>query len=211
MTKKCKKILSFVLSASFILVCIPTARVFAAGKSILPANRPTHQVLYTNNFENSETYPIASNPSYQIKSVGTGHALFFTQPLNESNQYELYADFLIPSYHGDLYPDTTVNFDVILPKNAVNFNGNILGDFEFYDNGYWKSASWNAPSGSVEASDFKDLGNGYCSARMSVSIYDLTSAENATRLRIAVYGTAMGRITTNYSGLIGIDNIVFTL
>lgn len=213
MNKTHKKILSFVLSASFLFACLPAANVFAAGKSSPSAAQSSYKVRYTNDFEKSGDFPIHSDPPAQIEPVGTNHALFFTQALTKDNRYELAATFPLPDgIRGDIYPDTSVDFDLILPGHSADFKGEIFGGFEMNVNGYWWVAGWNGPPASVKASAFKDLGNGYCSAHISAPFLGrgyVGPAYNISQLKVIVYGTYMESIPSDYSGIIGIDNVVF--
>lgn len=214
------KLLSFILSIAFVFVYLPAPNAFAAAvnespkqaaegtlNGITPKHQPIHVVYYKNDFE-SGAAPSYSNPQTSIWWVGSGHGLFFNtsfnRPAAEPDNDVCTVDFNINTTEYPILENTPLQFDLVLPGSSAAFNGTIAFQAAAYTAG---GERYNSGTGTyywVTASDFKDLGNGYCSTHISISFERFVPA-GMDHISIQF----LGSWNCDYNGMLGIDNIDF--
>lgn len=208
-----KKSLSLVLSIACAFICLPASNAFAlsvpkkstanATSNITQMTQSQPVVYYKNDFENG-VLPTDSNPQTELLSIWNGHALFFSKPFDKSNgKVVAYADFKIDTTSSSIPIGSTIQYDLIVPKDSVNFNGAI--NYEALIHG--ESGGYSTFHGDylgVTSSDFKDLGNGYCSTHVSIPIrQSIPAGMSGIELFLEDWNVC------DYTGMIGIDNIDF--
>lgn len=206
-----KKFLSLILSVSFLLAGVPASGAFAAtGKDTKPASASVQKnidynvFIFSDGFENGIT-PYYSSPASYIKEIENGeHILAFNKTFDgtanwNSNQCEF--DFYA-NYDTEIPDDSEMTFDVILPGSAAHFQNVMKYTAAVKTGSDWK---WNSSGvfGNLSASDFKDLGNGYCCAHVTVVFANsIPAGLRAVALQLSGY-------KCNYSGMVGIDNVQY--
>lgn len=208
-----KKLLSLALSIACACVCLPASNAFALSlpkklspnvtRNITQKEQSQHEIYYKNDFE-SGVHPSKSSSQTDLLSIGDGHALFFNNPFDKPHgKVDAYVDFEMNTTNDSIPMGSTIQYDLIIPKDSAVFNGKI----EYEADLYGESGGYNTFRGKylgVASSDFKDLGNGYCSAHVSISIpQSLPSGMHSFALELNDWNIC------DYKGAIGIDNIVF--
>ena len=115
----------------------------------------------------------------------------------DKNKHELN---FFTNYEDNLNSGAVVKFDIIIPTEKVNFQGEIQFKGAIKDSNWeWKDGSF----GKFQASDFEDLGNGYSKVTATSTVSGEINGVNSAIVQIIGAGT-------NYTGSIYIDNLTVT-
>ncbi|WP_297419938.1 glycosyl hydrolase [Clostridium sp.] len=167
----------------------------------------TSAAVYYNDFENGQTPDqvsgkITSTSDVSIDTIGANHAMKFSSQFDgtdnwDNNKYEF--DFYTSS--SDTIPaGSTIQYNLLIPTDKKDFLGTIKCT------GALKDSEWNwngASTQDVTTDSFTDLGNGYSSAKVSITLSSDVSGLKAVVDQISAYNC-------NYSGDLYIDNLKVT-
>ncbi|MDS0524591.1 CIA30 family protein [Clostridium sp. SHJSY1] len=195
---------------SIFMAC--TMALSLVPNSIIASASTDENIIYENDFENGkvpdEVSGVITKDDVSVVSINNGNsALKFKSKFDgtdrwESNKHELafYKD-----YKNKISKGATLQFDILIPTDKKEYNGQIkyIGGLGIHDtssdNWGWVGTSY----GDIYSNDFVDLGNGYSSKSVKVTLNDNVNVDLfKVDLQIVSYNC-------NYDGDIYIDNLKF--
>ena len=197
-----RKFVSLILSLAFLGTDLPLVGTSQAAADSGTGSAAT--VIYQNDFEGG-VKPISSPSDVAIEQFGKSNALVFSKTFDGTEDWTRnQCEFDFAASESSAIPAGAIlTFDLIIPGSSVNF-GNIIKYTAAAKTG--SNWDWNSSGiyGDLQAADFKDLGDGYCSAPVTVKFgSDLPAGLQAVVIQISSW-------KCNYSGKLGIDNLVFS-
>lgn len=212
-TKKIKKILATAMAISTTTSILPISTMAMASTSgeINSAyyseeisevyGNFTSDVIYENNFEDGqlpdEIGGNATTPS--AVSIGENKTMMFTSHFDGTSDWDTNKNEF--SFNADsseaIAKGSTIQFDLLIPTTQKEYSGIIKCTGAVKDSQWaWKSAS----VADVAKGDFVDLGNGYSSKTVSISLASDVSGLKQVITQISAYNCT-------YTGNLYIDNL----
>lgn len=197
-SKQLTKLVAIAMAVAVTSSLIPTRMTLAADAN----------VIYSNDFESnqvpdSEGGSALDTSTVSIVSIGDNNkALKFNAAFDgtgnedswENNKHEFGFD---AKYSGTIAEGSTLQFDVLIPKEKANFSG-IMQYLGSLSNSAW---DWSGNgTGNIAASDFTDAGNGLVKYTVNMPISEDVDGLNRINLQITSWGC-------DYSGDVYIDNL----